>query len=65
MNNIQQLGSTSQSSTSGEDRLRALVDDLANQMCQAVDGCFDFNVTLKGRDETLEKLQMLINFLTM
>ena len=46
----------------GEQQLRALIDQLADQMCQAVDGRFDFTVRIEGQDETIEKLQMLINF---
>lgn len=46
----------------GEDQLRSLLDDLANQMCQAVDGKFDFAVKIAVQDETVEKLQMLVNF---
>ena len=63
MNDVQLLVSSRESSASGEDRLRALIDNLANQMCQAVDGRFDFRVKVQEKDETLEKLQMLINFL--
>ncbi len=46
----------------GEQQLRALIDQLADQLCQAVDGRFDFAVRVEGQDETIEKLQMLINF---
>ena len=46
----------------GEQRLRSLIDQLADQLCQAVDGRFDFAVRVEGQDETIEKLQMLINF---
>ena len=43
-------------------RLRSLIDALANQLCQAVDGQFDFTVSVDIQDETIDKLQMLINF---
>ena len=45
----------------GEQRLRSLIDQVADQLCQAVDGRFDFAVSVEGQDETIEKLQMLIN----
>jgi signal transduction histidine kinase len=45
-----------------ETELRTLIDDLSNQLCVAVDGEFDFNVRTDVHDETLEKLQILINF---
>ncbi|TDI53875.1 MAG: diguanylate cyclase, partial [Acidobacteria bacterium] len=47
----------------GEQQLRSLIDQLSDQLCQAVDGRFDFAVRVEGQDETIEKLQMLINFL--
>lgn len=43
-------------------QLRALIDELANQLCLAVDGKFDFIVKTVTHDPTVEKLQMLINF---
>ncbi|HUS24917.1 MAG TPA: HAMP domain-containing sensor histidine kinase, partial [Candidatus Binatia bacterium] len=46
----------------GEERLRAAIDDLANQLCPSVDGNFEFSVRSAVEDETLEKLNMLINF---
>ncbi len=46
----------------GDASLRAAIDDLANQLCQAVDGDFDFAVRAGIEDETLEKLSMLTNF---
>ncbi len=45
-----------------EASLRAAIDDLANQLCVAVDGNFDFAVRNAVEDETLEKLSMLVNF---
>jgi light-regulated signal transduction histidine kinase (bacteriophytochrome) len=52
-------------STSGrpEDPLRASLDDVANQLCQAVDGEFNFLVTSESQDDTVQKLVMLVNFL--
>ena len=46
----------------GEQQLRSLIDQLSDQLCYAVDGRFDFTVRTEGHDETIEKLQMLLNF---
>jgi signal transduction histidine kinase/CheY-like chemotaxis protein len=45
-----------------EQTLRALVDSVSNQLCRAVDGDFDFLVTVQGHDETVDKLTMMVNF---
>ena len=45
-----------------EQQLRSLIDQLSDQLCYAVDGRFDFTVRTEGHDETIEKLQMLLNF---
>jgi signal transduction histidine kinase len=42
--------------------LRAAIDELAYQLCLAVDGDFDFTVHTSIEDEAIEKLTMLINF---
>ena len=47
---------------SSEAQLRSLIDDVANQLCVAVDGNFDFTVNVGSHDETIEKLGMLLNF---
>ncbi len=44
-----------------EEQLRAAIDQIGNQLCPAVDGKFDFAVKVSVVDETIEKLQMLIN----
>ena len=46
----------------GETQLRSLLDQLADQLCPAVDGRFDFSVRIEAHDESVEKLQMLVNF---
>jgi signal transduction histidine kinase/FixJ family two-component response regulator len=46
----------------GEAPLRDAIDEIADQLCQAVDGRFDFTVRSSADDETAEKLAMLINF---
>src|SRR5260370_31205209 len=48
--------------TPGGDVLRSVIDDLADQLCLAVDGRFDFTVHPAVADETVEKLGMLTNF---
>ncbi|MAG94372.1 MAG: hypothetical protein CMJ48_11570, partial [Planctomycetaceae bacterium] len=45
-----------------EQQLRFAIEQLADQLCVAVDGEFDFKVNAESCDETTEKLQMLINF---
>lgn len=42
--------------------LRDAVEELADQLCMVVDGKFDFTVRTSYRDDTVEKLQMLVNF---
>ncbi|HUR41935.1 MAG TPA: ATP-binding protein [Verrucomicrobiae bacterium] len=46
----------------GDSGLRTAIDDIANQLCQSVDGNFGFAVRAPYEDETLEKLSMLVNF---
>ena len=45
-----------------EATLRALIEQVADQLCLTVGGQFDLLVTLDGEDDTAEKLQMLTNF---
>lgn len=47
----------------GESRLRDLIDHVSDQLCQSVDGNFDFIIKATAHDETIEKLLMLVNFL--
>lgn len=42
---------------------RQKIEDIANQLCYAVDGSFDFRVRESTTDPTIEKLQLLINFM--
>ncbi len=44
------------------DSLRAAIESVADQLCNAVDGNFDFRVKVASSDQSIEKLQMLINF---
>ena len=43
-------------------KLRSLLNELADQLCPAVDGKFDFSVRVDATDESVEKLQMRVNF---
>ena len=45
-----------------ETRLRALIEEVGNQLCQAVDGEFNFTVRVEASDQSVDKLQMLVNF---
>ena len=45
----------------GEARLRAALESLADQLCPAIDGEFDFKIRVGIHDDAIEKLQMLIN----
>jgi len=44
------------------DSLRTAIESVADQLCAAVDGNFDFRVKVTAPDQSIEKLQMLINF---
>ncbi len=48
--------------TAEDARLRALIEQIADQLCLTVGGQFDVLVTIDGEDDTAEKLQMLTNF---
>ena len=42
-------------------RLHDLVEEMADQLCPAVDGKFDFLVKVSAHNEAIDKLQMLVN----
>jgi transcriptional regulator with GAF, ATPase, and Fis domain len=44
------------------DDLRRLVETIADQLCLTVDGNFDQLVRVDAADETIEKLEMVVNF---
>ena len=44
------------------DLLRSAIESVADQLCVAVDGNFEFRVKVNEADPSIEKLQMLINF---
>src|SRR5262247_4614170 len=47
--------------TTDED-FRRMVEQIANQLCLTVGGKFDHLVRVEGRDDTIEKLEMVVNF---
>ena len=53
---------TNADSNNQPDVLRAAIESVADQLCVAVDGEFDFRVKVEGVDPSIEKLQMLVNF---
>ena len=53
---------TPDSETFDEATLRALIEQIADQLCLTVGGQFDFLIKIDGEDDTAEKLQMLTNF---
>src|SRR5215510_3252558 len=42
--------------------LRRMVEEVANQLCLTVGGHFDHPVRVESQDETVEKLEMVVNF---
>src|SRR5262249_31249041 len=47
--------------SSGQD-FRRMIEEIADQLCLAVGGNFDHLVRVEGQDETVEKLEMVVNF---
>jgi len=45
-----------------EQRLRASINEIADQLCQAVDGEYDFHVSASSNDPDIQKLSVLSNF---
>jgi transcriptional regulator with GAF, ATPase, and Fis domain len=45
-----------------DDTLRRMVEEIANQLCLTVGGRFDHLVRVEAQDETVEKLEMVVNF---
>ena len=41
---------------------RKMIEEIADQLCLTVGGNFDHLVRIEGQDETVEKLQMVVNF---
>src|SRR5262249_37993216 len=47
---------------STEEDFRRMVEQVADQLCLTVGGNFDHLVRVEGRDDTVEKLEMVVNF---
>src|SRR5262245_16080185 len=45
-----------------EDDFRRLIEKIADQLCLTIGGNFDHLVHVEAQDETLEKLEMVVNF---
>src|SRR4030095_13124815 len=45
-----------------DDDLRRMVDKIADQLCLTIGGNFDHLVRIEAHDETIEKLEMVVNF---
>ena len=46
----------------GDPDLRRMVEEIADQLCLTIGGNFNHLVRVEGRDETVEKLEMVANF---
>jgi len=47
----------------GADRnFRRMVEEIADQLCLTIGGNFDLLVRVEGYDDTIEKLEMVVNF---
>lgn len=46
----------------GESELRASINQIADQLCQAVDGQYDFHINTSSDDLDIQKLSVLSNF---
>jgi transcriptional regulator with GAF, ATPase, and Fis domain len=42
--------------------LRRMVEEISNQLCLTIGGNFDHLVRVEGQDDTIEKLEMVVNF---
>ncbi len=50
-----------QSAPANNQELCVLIEQLADQLCPAIDGNFDFSIQVSSRHEGVDKLQMLMN----
>src|SRR5215475_15192339 len=53
---------TADSPLSTEEEFRRTVEEIADQLCLTVGGNFDQLVQVEAHDETIEKLEMVVNF---
>jgi len=54
--------STTNNTIRTDDDFRRLVEQIADQLCLTVGGNFDHLVRVEAQDETIEKLEMVVNF---
>jgi transcriptional regulator with GAF, ATPase, and Fis domain len=45
-----------------EEAFRRMVEEISDQLCQTIGGNFDHLVRVEGHDDTIEKLEMVVNF---
>src|SRR5499425_2930286 len=53
---------TAKSTARTDDDFRRMVEEIADQLCLTIGGNFDHLVRVEAHDETLEKLEMVVNF---
>jgi transcriptional regulator with GAF, ATPase, and Fis domain len=49
-------------SASSEENFRKKIEEIADQLCLTIGGNFDHLVRVEARDDTVEKLEMVVNF---
>src|SRR5262249_50178321 len=49
-------------SVRADEDFRQMVEEIADQLCLTIGGDFGHLVRVEGRDETIEKLEMVVNF---
>src|SRR5262245_33323278 len=54
--------STANNTIRTDDDFRRLVEQIADQLCLTIGGNFDHLVRIEAQDETIEKLEMVVNF---
>src|SRR5215467_1472145 len=53
---------TAKNTVTVDDNFRRMVEQIADQLCLTVGGNFDHLVHVDGQDDTVEKLEMVVNF---
>src|SRR5262250_2201180 len=53
---------TAKSTARTDDDFRRMVEEIADQLCLSIGGNFDHLVRVDAEDETIEKLEMVVNF---
>ena len=54
--------STARSIVRSDENFRRTVEEIADQLCLTIGGNFDFLINVEAQDETVEKLEMVVNF---